>query len=143
MSWQGTAGGITAAEAGHDVIMTPESYTYLYRRQTDDPGTEPRGAEPPLYLRDVYSYDPMPSALSPAARRHVLGSQCSMWTEFVASERQMHHMAFPRVSAFAEAVWCRDRDSFEAFLKRLQPHFERLHLLGIDAFHPEAANTAV
>jgi hexosaminidase len=53
MSWQGTAGGITAAEAGHDVIMTPESYTYLYRRQTDDPGTEPRGAEPPLYLSPV------------------------------------------------------------------------------------------
>lgn len=74
--------------------------------------------------------------MSAEARRRVLGAQCQMWTEFVSSERQMHQMAFPRVSAFAEAVWCRQRSSFEDFQARLGPHLDRLHALGIDAYRP-------
>ena len=29
MSWRGTQGGITAARAGHDVVMTPTSHCYF------------------------------------------------------------------------------------------------------------------
>jgi hexosaminidase len=136
MSWRGVEGGIAAAEAGHDVVMAPEEETYFIHRQSDDPASEPLGSEPPVTLRTVHAFDPLPPGLSEAARAHVLGAQCQMWTEFVQSERQMHQMAFPRVSAFAEAVWCRDRGSFEDFEERLGAHFERLHALGIDAYGP-------
>jgi hexosaminidase len=138
MSWRGVEGGIAAAEAGHDVIMAPESDTYLYRRQSEDLGSEPLGAEPPLPLRAVYAYEPLPESLSEAARHHVLGAQCQMWTEFVTSERQLHQLAFPRVSAFSEVVWCRTREPFDGFLDRLGEHLERLHALGIDAYRPRS-----
>jgi len=137
MSWRGVEGGVAAAEAGHDVIMTPDSETYLYHRQTDDPSSEPRGAEPPLYLQTAYDFDPMPTGLSTEAQKHVLGAQCQMWTEHVTSEREMHQMAFPRMSAFAEAVWRHEKRPFDDFESRLDLHFDRLHVLGIDAYRPK------
>ena len=33
MSWRGTVGGVLAAKAGHDVIMTPTSHCYFDYRQ--------------------------------------------------------------------------------------------------------------
>lgn len=134
MSWRGVEGGIAAAEAAHDVVMAPDPETYLYHRQTDDPDSEPMGAEPSVPLTTVYDYDPMPEGLSPEAQNRVLGAQCQMWTEFLSSERQMHQMAFPRMSAFAEAVWRRDRGLFADFEERLVVHRERLHALGIDGY---------
>jgi hexosaminidase len=134
MSWRGESGGIVAAEAGHDVILTPESHTYLYRHQSDDRSREPAGAPPVLDLATVYSYDPMPAGLSDQARRRVLGAQCQMWTEFVASPRQMEQKLFPRLSAFAESAWCSDRDPFGAFAARLEGHLDRLRALGLDVF---------
>ena len=64
MSWRGTEGGIAAAEAGHDVIMTPDNDTYLYHWQSDDRAGEPLGVDPVLPLRHIYEYDPMPAGLT-------------------------------------------------------------------------------
>jgi hexosaminidase len=35
MSWRGESGGIAAANAGHDVIMTPGEFLYFDSYQTD------------------------------------------------------------------------------------------------------------
>nr|AIA83807.1 Glyco_hydro_20 [uncultured Bacteroides sp.] len=35
MSWRGIEGGINAAKAGHDAIMTPGAYVYLDHYQED------------------------------------------------------------------------------------------------------------
>ena len=40
MSWRGTQGGITAAKAGNDVIMTPYDFCYINQSQSD-PIAEP------------------------------------------------------------------------------------------------------
>lgn len=139
MSWRGTDGGIAAAEAGHDVVMTPDPQTYLYHPQSPDRTTEPLGADPVVGLRTVFEYDPMPPGLSAQAQAHVLGAQCQMWTEFVSSERQLHQMVFPRLCAFSEAVWRNEPTSgsaFEDFERRLQTHRERLHALDIDGYAP-------
>ena len=40
MSWRGVEGGITAAKAGHDAIMTPSPYAYLDQYQ-EEPETAP------------------------------------------------------------------------------------------------------
>jgi len=134
MSWRGEDGGVVAASAGHDVVMTPDLPTYLYNRQSEDRSSEPTGAEPVVTLRQVFDYDPMPRALSPEAGHHVLGAQCQMWTEFVSSERQLHEMVFPRLSAFAEAVWRTEPTDFADFEARLEQHTRRLHALGIDGY---------
>jgi hexosaminidase len=60
-----------------------------------------------------------------------------MWTEFVSSERQMHQLVFPRLCAFAEAVWrsdAADEAAFDDFEARLVAHSERLHALDVDGF---------
>ncbi|MFY1691051.1 beta-N-acetylhexosaminidase [Plantactinospora sp. WMMB782] len=134
MSWRGTAGGIAAARAGHDVVMTPDNPTYLYHPQTEDRGEQPLAAEPPVTLRQVYGYDPIPPGLPPADRARILGAQCQMWTEFVVSERQMHQLVFPRFCAFAEAVWRTGPGDFDDFSDRLAGHAARLHALDIDGF---------
>lgn len=145
MSWRGTEGGIAAAEAGHDVVMAPDNDTYLYHLQSDDRTSEPLGADPVVSLRHVFEYDPMPAELSDGARARVLGAQCQMWTEFVSSERQMHQMVFPRLCAFAEAVWRSEPvedAAFESFEERMVAHLERLHILDIDGYKPRPTRCA-
>ena len=34
LTWQGVSGGVKAAQAGHDVIMTPTSHCYIDYRQS-------------------------------------------------------------------------------------------------------------
>lgn len=136
MSWRGEEGGIAAARAGHDVVMTPDESTYLYHHQSDDPATEPPGVPPKVDLRTVYEYEPVPQALSAAEAEHVLGAQCQMWTEFVVSPRQLQQMVFPRLCAFAETVWAKERAPFEDFQARLQGHTERLRVLDVAVFEP-------
>lgn len=41
MSWRGSAGGIKAAQLGHDVIMTPNDYCYFDYYQSEDTRHEP------------------------------------------------------------------------------------------------------
>ena len=41
MSWRGSQGGIEAANAGHDVVMTPTTYCYLDYYQSEDFDSEP------------------------------------------------------------------------------------------------------
>jgi hexosaminidase len=137
MSWRGTEGGVAAANAGHDVIMSPYEDTYLYHAQTSDRDEQPLGADSVVTLRHVFEYDPMPPGLSEAAQRHVLGAQAAMWTEFVSSQRQMHQMVFPRLCAFAEAVWRSEAvggDSFAEFEARMVDHRRRLHAMDVDGF---------
>jgi N-acetyl-beta-hexosaminidase len=57
MSWRGTGGGIAAAQAGHDVIMTPTSHTYFdYRQHPDELGL----GRAVLTWEQVYSFEPVP-----------------------------------------------------------------------------------
>jgi hexosaminidase len=127
MSWRGEAGGIAAAEAGHDVIMSPEGNTYLDHYQSRDTASEPIAIGGYLPLSKAYSYDPVPKDLREDARRHVLGAQGQLWTEYVPTPEHAEYMAFPRLSALAEAMWtepgAKDWDDFGA---RLPEHLARL-----------------
>jgi hexosaminidase len=58
----------------------------------------------------------------------VIGAQANLWTEHMESARRVDYMAFPRLAAFAEAVWHRG-DGFPA---RLSGHLERLAALGVN-----------
>jgi hexosaminidase len=134
MSWRGEEGGVAAAEAGHDVVMTPRWFTYFDYAQSDDPA-EPPAQPHVLPLEQVYAYDPVPSGLSAAARRHILGSQFALWTEHIATPAKAEYMAFPRACAFAEVVWSENRQPYEQFLARLRTHLRRLSALGV-AYRP-------
>ncbi|MEU9798433.1 beta-N-acetylhexosaminidase [Streptomyces sp. NPDC051000] len=134
-SWRGYAGGVAAAEAGHDVVMCPEQQVYLDHRQA--PGEdEPMPIGYVRSLADVYRFEPVPPKLSPEAAAHVLGAQANVWTEVMENQSRVDYQVFPRLAAFAEVVWShlpepaeRDWAGFEA---RMATHYARLDALGVD-----------
>ncbi|MCY0961886.1 beta-N-acetylhexosaminidase [Streptomyces sp. H27-H5] len=134
-SWRGYAGGIAAAEAGHDVVMCPEQQVYLDHRQA--PGEdEPMPIGYVRSLADVYRFEPLPPKLSPEAAAHVLGAQANVWTEVTENQSRVDYQVFPRLAAFAEVVWSRlpepaERD-WAGFEARMATHYARLDALGVD-----------
>ncbi|WP_405948322.1 beta-N-acetylhexosaminidase [Streptomyces prunicolor] len=137
-SWRGYEGGITAARAGHDVVMCPEQYVYLDWRQA--PGEdEPVPIAHVRTLEDVYRFEPVPEQLSEAEARHVLGTQANVWTEVMEDHARVDYQTFPRLAAFAEVAWSAlpapgERD-FADFERRMTAHYARLDALGV-AYRP-------
>lgn len=126
MSWRGIKGGIEAAKAKHDVIMTPTDFAYLDYGQ-GDPAYEPINIGGYLPLEKVYSFDPLPKELAPDEAKYILGGQGNIWTEYLQTPEQVQYMAFPRMMAIAEDVWSRARDkNFDDFQARLSAHYTRL-----------------
>ncbi|MGY1521032.1 beta-N-acetylhexosaminidase [Luteimonas sp. A482] len=131
MSWRGTEGGIAAARAGHDVVMTPKEKLYLDYQQTLSPN-EPPGRPTQVTLRDVYDFDPVPGVLTPAQRAHVLGVQANVWTEHLRSWDRVQHAWFPRVAALAESAWSPlEHKDYAGFLTRLPAQLARYRAFDI------------
>jgi len=137
MSWRGEQGGIAAANAGHDVVMSPTSYCYLDYYQSAEREKEPLAIGGCLPLERVYSYEPIPAEIDPAKQQHVLGVQGQLWTEYISTQEYLDYMAFPRLCAVAEVAWTpaavKDYAGFVARLKAA-------HLARLDArlvkYHP-------
>jgi hexosaminidase len=130
-SWRGTAGTLAAARAGHDVVLCPDASVYLDYRQSDRPD-EPIPVGTRLTVADVYAFDPLPAELTGPARERVLGAQCNIWTEHLASARALDYAVFPRLCAFAETVWSSPERELTDFLDRLTAHLGRLAALGVE-----------
>src|SRR6266702_3459429 len=79
MSWRGMDGGSAAAQAGHDVVMTPTSNTYFDYYQSQDIAQEPLAIGGFLPLETVYAYEPVPPALDSTQAKRVLGTQGQIW----------------------------------------------------------------
>lgn len=141
-SWRGIAQGARALTQGRDVVMSPEQWVYLDHRAAE-------GADEPVpvgFVRtvdDVYSFDPEPppvhQALGKAGHGHLLGAQATLWSEHLDSPRRVDYAAFPRLAAFAEAVWTApDRRDAQDFRRRLADHHvPRLLARGVE-LRPEA-----
>jgi hexosaminidase len=135
MDWIG--GATEGASAGHDVVMTPESYCYLDHYQSFDRAKEPRaigglrGAVLPL--RKVYGFDPIPAALAPEFQQHILGAQGNLWSEYIPNLRHAEYMIFPRECALAEVTWSpKEARNFDDFLRRLEIDQRRLDQMGVN-----------
>ncbi|MFE7788501.1 beta-N-acetylhexosaminidase [Streptomyces sp. NPDC057460] len=134
-SWRGYAGGIAAAEAGHDVVMCPEQQVYLDHRQ-DGGADEPMPIGYVRTLEDVFRFDPVPPGLTEEAAGHILGTQANVWTEVMQNRSRVDYQVFPRLAAFAEVAWSAlpapaDRD-FADFERRMTAHYARLDALGVE-----------
>ena len=129
MSWRGTAGGIAAARAGHDVVMAPTSHTYFdYRQAPDEKGF----GGSVLPLEKVYTFEPVPAELDAEQARHILGGQGQLWGEKIPDQPRREHMTYPRACALIETLWSPggSRD-FRRFRERLAHHLRRLDAAGI------------
>jgi hexosaminidase len=133
MSWLGESAAVTAARAGHDAVMSPNSTLYLNKPNTDLPGEPPAQGKAPITLRQVYFYDPMPGDLSEQQQTHILGPHGCLWTEWIAEEDHAEYMILPRLMALAEIGWTAHSDDYDSFLKRVYPQYERFSLRGYNA----------
>ena len=115
MSWRGEEGGIKAAKAGHDVIMTPGGFCYLDSYQ-DAPMTQPEAIGGYLTLEKVYSYDPIPEVLAKEGADYIQGVQANVWAEYITTAEHMEYMVYPRLLALAEVAWTQpDKKNWEHF----------------------------
>ncbi len=130
-SWRGVEGGISAAEMGHQVIMSPTSHCYLdYGLDRIDVGK-------------IYSFNPIPETLDSSKYRFVLGAECNMWTEYVPNERVLDQKVNPRMQALAEVLWSypQERDLHD-FYRRLQFHYPMLDSLQVE-YGPETVPASI
>jgi hexosaminidase len=131
MSWRGTAGGLAAAAAGHDVVMSPTTCCYFDYAQARGP-QEPESIGGFIPLETVYQFEPVPATLPASKRRHILGAQGNLWGEYLWTRRDVEYFAFPRAAALAEVVWSPAQDrNLADFQRRLGPHLRRLEAVGV------------
>ncbi|MBP6056050.1 MAG: family 20 glycosylhydrolase [Cytophagaceae bacterium] len=121
MSWRGMDGGIQAAKAGHEVVMTPSNHVYIDLMQGD------RAIEPPVYktvrLRDSYAFEPVPAGVD---AKLVKGGQANLWSEQLFNYRHLQYMTYPRSFAIAEALWSEPANrNWDNFIGRVEAHMAR------------------
>lgn len=120
MSWRGMGGGIEAAQMGHDVIMTPTNYAYFDYYQTNVTEDEPLAIGGYLPLEVVYGFEPVPDVLTDEQKKHILGPQANLWTEYIKTADHVEYMTLPRLAAMSEVQWTQpEKKNYDGFLTRL------------------------
>jgi hexosaminidase len=135
MSWRGMKGGIAAARAGHDVVMSPTTYCYFDYYQ-GKPQNEPLGIGGFLPVDSVYLFEPVPPEITAEEAVHILGGQANLWTEYIATTEHAEYMLLPRLAALAEVVWLpSEKKDLTDFRHRLETQVLRYRKAGIN-FRP-------
>lgn len=129
-----------AAQEGHDIVISPADELYFdYHQGPGEPGAPWEGNKGgPQSISKMLAWEPIAGDFTPEESAHVLGIEACVWTEFIATERYLEFMTFPRLLALAEIAWRRKgtRDEKE-FNERLAPHIEALRAKGINARRDE------
>lgn len=133
MSWRGESGGITAANSGHHVIMTPGNPLYLDMYQDAPPFCpEAQGGYYPL--NKVYAYNPAQNFTEEASKL-IDGVQGNLWTERVPTPEHAEMMIWPRLLAISEIGWTQpENKDYDTFHANALKEVTRLHSLGYSPF---------
>jgi hexosaminidase len=131
MSWRGIKGGIEAAQAGHEVVMSPTTFAYLDYNQGE------HTVDPPIYaslrVKKSYSFEPVPDGVD---AKYILGGQGNVWTEHIPTLRAAQYMTFPRAWALSEVYWSpKTARNWDDFSKRMETHFDRADVAQINCSH--------
>lgn len=139
LSWIGEESGIKSANMGHDIIMSPSRNGLYIDHYQGDPKVEPMAICCLSRLDNVYAYDPVPAAIDPEKRHHVIGTQCNLWSEYIKTPEYQQYMAFPRMLALAEVGWTNpEKKDYEEFLGRLDNLLVRLEYKKVNYHIPLA-----
>jgi len=147
MVWHHKEKAFEATKLGHDIVMIFTDQLYFDFPESDIPG-EVQAATwmPPISLEKVYQFNPMIKGLEEKYRPQLLGGQGALWSDqFIQgtalqeiepinenrSEAYFDYLAFPRMSALAEAVWTPNSlmhwDDFE---QRMESQYNRYDQAG-------------
>lgn len=132
MSWRGEKGGIHAAQAGYDVIMSPNSHMYFNCRQYSVK-EEKIGATRLIAMEKAYNYHPVPEVLTADEAKHIKGVQANLWTEYLVTPEDMEYMLYPRVAALSEVAWSKkEGKDYKKFCNRLEDIQQHYDVLGVN-----------
>lgn len=135
MSWRGIKGGIAAAQAGHDVVMSPGTHCYFDHYQTEDKKSVPLAIGGYTSLEKVYSYEPVPEKISKDKQKHILGSQGNVWTEYIPDLKTVELRIFPRMCALSEVNWSpAKKRNWTDFKKRIKSNRKRLDMKKVNYY---------
>ena len=133
MSWRGEKGGIHAAKAGYDVIMSPNIYMYFNCLQSKVNEKKIGNPNRVITLEKVYNYHPVPEVLSADEAKHIKGVQANLWTEYMSALDEMEYMLYPRVAALSEVAWSKkENKDYGRFCTRLESIRRHYDVLGVD-----------
>jgi hexosaminidase len=131
--WKDPEHARAAARQGARVIMSPATRTYFdlkYDANTEL-GTEWAGH---VSVRDAYEWDPV-TQVEGVAPADVLGVEACLWSETMATMRDVEFMAFPRLLALAEVASTRPEErGWENFRSRAPVLRRELDELGATYF---------
>ena len=120
MAWKGMQAGFSAAHAGRDVIWTPLTHCYFDYYQSTPNLYEPSITGMwPIDVEKVWSLNPLPDNLSQEDRKHIIGVQANLWTEYINAGDVVEYMTLPRLAALSEVQWGKG-PTFEDFKSRLE-----------------------
>ena len=79
----------------------------------------------------AYSFDPMPTGLTPDEQGRVLGGQANLWTEYINNYEHAEYMLLPRLCALAECFWTPvENKDWPRFMMKTEHHRTILHAYG-------------
>jgi hexosaminidase len=109
----------TSVKLAARVVASPTSHAYI--------NSSPAG----LPLARVLQFNPVPDGLSADEAARIVGGEATLWSEGI-DEANFDAMAFPRLAAFAEALWSGQPQSLAEFKAILDgAHSARLRALGV------------
>ena len=118
MSWRGEEGGIFAAKAGNNAIMSPTSHLYFDYYQAKTGRTFAIGGLIPL--KKYIHMNLFPGGLDINQATKILGAQGNVWTEYIKTPEMVEYMSMPRMTALSEIVWSkRKKEIFPSLEKDL------------------------
>ncbi|HEX3717273.1 MAG TPA: beta-N-acetylhexosaminidase [Verrucomicrobiae bacterium] len=135
MDWEsGTASAaVPAAEAGQQVVTTPDASCYYNYYQSTNYAVEPLGQSGYTPLNAAYNYDPVPTNLPEQYASNILGSEGVLFGEYLPSLTNLEFRAFPRLCAMAELTWTpAAMKNYTNFTQRLATHELRLTQMGVN-----------
>ena len=134
MSWLKEESGAEAAKQGYDVIMAPHKEVYIDYYQSKDTVNEPLSIGGYIPLVRVYNFEPVPSELTDDQKKHIIGTQVNLWTEYISKPDHAEYMLLPRLAAISEVQWSDpQKKNFESFRSRLINLFGLYDMYGYNA----------
>ncbi len=82
-------------------------------------------------LKSAYMFEPCLESFGEQGAKGVLGVECPIWTEHVATEEKLFTQVFPRAIAVAESGWSQGKKDYADFEDRLLKVVKLLRSAGI------------
>jgi hexosaminidase len=135
MDWQSgsNSAAVPAAEAGQQVVMTPNTSCYYNYYQSTNYAVEPLGQSGYIPLDVAYNFEPVPTNLPTQYASNILGSEGLLWGEYLPSLTNVEFREMPRLCAMAELTWtAAAQKNYTNFTQRLLAHEMRLSQMGVN-----------